>query len=398
MKDRRCPECGYRANSNRCPICDTRIPFGAVSEDTRSKPAPQQAKPYTAPQQTKTYTAPQQTKPYTAPQQTKTPSKNTPGSKLRRVVLIIVLAWALCFLVPVLFALVSVWDDVSDVFSDSFGDFEYDDFEYEYIEEFAFLPAGSPGAEDVPAIKPVELYNQDGICVTADALGSYSEYDYAVQLTIANDTDQNITLSVDDLYVNDYSLILSGLYCEVEAGETVEDYIQLQSDELAEAGIDTIADIAFSLNIYDSEDYTDICMLDLITLDTSVEDDFVQPVDDSGMELYNRDGVRVIFREMTVGEYDASFCYFIENTTDRELIIESEDISVNGQLTDDYLWSILQPGTRCIDCVYFFDFEDRDIFSIEDVQELSFVLSVRDAETYQITATSDLITVDPTQQ
>lgn len=380
MEEKRCPECGYRLTSNYCPICCTYVSFG---------PKPKKTKRNTSDWQTEVYTEPQPAQTHTAPKQTKYKSKKaTPNKMLRRIVLVFAIFWLVSFI----FSLVSqipLQDDYEDVYD-----------EYEYVEEVAlFEPAGSPGAEDVPTIEPAELYNADGITVTANSLGIYNEDNYGICITIENGSEQNMTLSVETLCVNDYLLFLSGLYCDVEAGETRDEYIEIRADELANSGIDTIANVAFTMNMYDSDEYTTIEQMD-VSLDTSAADGFVQVVDDSGIEVYNEDGIRVVFREMTVYD-DGSFataCFFVENTSDREMSIGNEELLINGQTSDASLWALLQPGTRCVDEVYFFDIDELDISCSEDLKEMSISLDINDMENWENETITDLITIDLSEQ
>lgn len=373
MPDFRCPDCGYRLTDNECPICQKRVPFGFAPEKSEKKTSPRQSNANT---RKKTYIPPQK-QGYVPPR----PQTNTPhqtGEKGKKsgcsVALIIVVA---IFVLNIVFGM-----------SWAMAGLDFIELEPFYPEESynPYVEAGSEGAEHVPTIEQTELYNDNGIRITADAFCAYTYVDsYALRVTVANDSDRDVTVFTDSLSVNGYMLNLSNMFCEVEAGETVQEYLDLRTSDLEDAGIDTIANLEFVLDLYDSNDYTDIDRTELITLDTSEPDDYVQPVDDSGREVYNDGSIRIVFQGMEVDETsNGTAKFFLENISDRNLSVTESDISINGQSSYATFWISLRPGTHAVTSIYFYGLEELGITETAQLEELAISLIVRDMETYEI--------------
>lgn len=381
MQEYRCPECGYRLTSSECPICQKRVPFPAGAEKAGTKPAARQVKTESTtrkaayvPPQKQTYIPPQpQT--YHAPRQTGSKRKNS-GCV---VALVVVLAmFILNFVLGLFYAL-----SEPDIFED-----DYYDYYYETVE--AYQEAGAEGAEDVPTIDPVEIYNDNDIRISVDSFGLYYSDEYALSVTITNDSDRNVTVCSDALSVNDYMLISSGLFYQVESGETVEAYLKLYADELEDAGIDTVANVTFLLDIYDSDDYTDIGQTELVVLDTSVEDDYVQPVDDSGREVYNDGSIRIVYKGVEIDDFDdCTVTFFMENLSEEWLVVTDDGITVNGDETSSMLWGSLRPGTRTVDNINIYSISELGITDVSQLEEMTIDLMIREMESWDDRGTLD---------
>jgi len=395
MQVRRCPECGNRLKSDYCHICMKRIPYLAQQKDTSSThreeaghtcvsfddPWEAGGKKPSAFQRLSdlrwnrdassshreekhtcvTFDTPRKTEKnvFTRIGDAKQQRRQAKNGKKQVKTAAIVIA-----VMSVVSSLFSAVDSETEVQPEP---------EYAYGE---YIYAGDQGAEGVPGIESTELFNNGPIVITADSAGLFYE-DYAIAVTIMNESEQDITVSTDLMCINGYMIASSGLFTQVESGETLHDYLIAYSFDLEEAGIKQVAQMAFTLDIYDSEEYTDIAQTDLITLDTQIVDDYIQPVDDSGWELYNEDGLRIVLRSTEVSDYDdCSMILFLENETDRMVCLYDNGITLNGQGSSGVLWSTLLPHTRAIEEIYLYDLAALGIEDVSDMEEMTVELQM----------------------
>lgn len=252
-------------------------------------------------------------------------------------------------------------------------------------------------ASDEVTVEEAELYNENGISVTVTGMKD-SLFGPEISVTVANDTEQNVTVSTQLLSVNGYMLSTSGLYCDVAAGKKAADSISLMSSELDEAGIETIAALEFYLSIYDSDSYDTIAKSELITVNTSAAEGFTQEVDDSGDVIYDANGVRVICKGLKDEViWDGCVVFLMENTSGKTLTVCGENVSVNGYMVDESLWSELRDNTRSVVGMYLLTLEEIGLESIEEVEDIEFSLRVID-EDWNTVAESDAIVLNFTEE
>ncbi|MBQ9167330.1 MAG: hypothetical protein IJX67_02840 [Oscillospiraceae bacterium] len=242
------------------------------------------------------------------------------------------------------------------------------------------------------SIPETELYNKNGVIVTATEIKD-GFFGPEVSITVSNETDKNIVVASRDLSVNGYMLSASGLYSDVAAGKKAIETMTLISSELSEAGIETVADIEFTLAVHDSDTFEDIDTSDLIKLSTSVAEGFTQPIDDSGDVIYDANGVRVICKGLKDDAiWDGCVVFYIENNNDKHITVYSENVSVNGFMVDESLWSNLRANTRSIEGMYLLTLDNIGLESVEEVETIEFNLRIIDEDWNNI-ATTDVITL-----
>lgn len=247
----------------------------------------------------------------------------------------------------------------------------------------------APQAEK-PVLEQVEVYNANGIVVTANKLEE-GLFGPEISLTVENNSDKNVTVSSRELSVNGYMFASSGLYADVAAGKKAKETMTLMSSEMDAAGIDTVAEVAFWLHIYDSDSFKDIDDSDLITLRTSVADTYVQEVDDSGELIYSDKDIRVVCKGLVDDSlWEGTVVFYIENNRNESVSVRAENVSVNGFMVDEGMWADLRPMTRSVDGMYLFSLEDADVDSLEDIKSIEFTLKIVDAKWRDIDETDPI--------
>lgn len=248
-------------------------------------------------------------------------------------------------------------------------------------------------AAEAVSIAETVLYNDHGVVVTAKEI-SEGMFGPEISVLIENNSDKNVTVTTRDLSVNSYMFTASGLFSDIAAGKKAMETLTLMSSEMQEAGIETVAQVDFCLHIYDSDTFGDIADSDLITLQTSVAGSFEQPVDDSGDLVYEGKDVRVVCKGLKDDLiWDGMVVFFVENNRDEAITVCTENVSVNGFMVDESMWTELRPGTRAVSGMYLLSIEELGIEDLEEVENIEFALRILDDDWDEI-ATSDVITLN----
>ena len=250
---------------------------------------------------------------------------------------------------------------------------------------------GSNASVDVTLVE-TEVYNKDGIVVTATKIED-DLFGPTVTFSISNDSSKNVIVTTRSLSVNGYMMEASGLYSEVAAGKKAMESLILMSAELDQAGIDTVADIEFYINISDSETYMDIETSDLVKLSTSASGSFEQVIDDSGDTVYDSNNIRVVCQGLKQDMiWDGTVVFFMENNGAQPVTVYAENVSVNGYMVDVSLYTDLRPSTRSISGMYILDLTDLEIESIDGIESIEFTLRIVNADNWnEIDTTAPIV-------
>lgn len=252
-----------------------------------------------------------------------------------------------------------------------------------------------PEPEPVAFVGGTVLFDNGEIQITADWQDG-SSCDESIWIQVDNGTDRDVFVSAERMSINGYMTDSCFFYCSAEEGRLSAGDLWLDKEELAEIGIDTVAEISFRLNIYDAEIYDTLAVSDQITFYPAAPEDFVQSVDDSGTEVYCQDGIRIVYQGLH-GEtlQDAFFRFYIENTTSHSLDIYTEEAGINGESADLFLWSELMPNTRCITEMDLYALEESGLASPEDIHSLELILGITDSDDWSSCRYTDKIHIDP---
>jgi len=253
-----------------------------------------------------------------------------------------------------------------------------------------FLSLGNK--KDKPTIDEAVVFEKDGIKITAKEYTTDSIWGDGIKFLLENDTDKNITVGVTALIVNDF-MITDTFVAEVAAGKKTNETMNLSSTALNAAGIDVIGQIEVYFHMYDSETWDDIAKTDCITIKTSMYDQMDKTVDDAGQVLYDKDGIKIIGKYVDETSFwGAGIVVYIENNTDKNVLIQVDNLSVNGFTLGSAIFSSdVYAGKKAFDDITLFssELEENDIKSVEEVT-LTFVII--NPDTYDTISRSDEIT------
>jgi len=354
MQVQRCPECGIRLTTNYCDICMRRVPFKGVPAKTTFQHVEGSSAHREENHECISFDKPEKKPKVTIRTLQTNRKKFAPKAKTTKVAA-----------VGVIIAALSIITSVFGIVGDLIEDDPVPDYNYEAYAEDA----------QVPQITPMEIFNRDGIVVTADSAGLYYD-DYTVSMTVQNNTDMDLTANSQLMSVNGY-MVDSGFLADVAAGQTGQVLLQLDSYELETMGITKVGEIAFYLNFYDADEYDDIATSDLITLRTDAAGDMAAAAEVSGEELYHQDGVRILLQEVAMSSYgDCDIAVYIENQSGRTVSVSSDVIKLDGQEISGFLWDTLRPDTRTFDSAYLYDLDELEIEELSQIGQITMELVI----------------------
>lgn len=240
-------------------------------------------------------------------------------------------------------------------------------------------------------IEETVVYDENDIKVTVTGLKStYSGQEFKVK--VENNSDKNIAVSGDVFVVN--GIMVDGwLYVEAAAGKKANGTLTFFNDSMETAGIEELAVVvATDARVVDTDSYDTLFEMPF-TLETSIADEYVQAIDDSGDVIFESEGVTVIAKTVnTDGDLGTTVVLLVKNETGKNIIIESDNVSVNGYTIDAWMYDLLMADTVrfCELIIWSSVLEENEI---DEVEEVAFTLSVRYDDSWDTLCESDELTV-----
>jgi hypothetical protein len=220
------------------------------------------------------------------------------------------------------------------------------------------------------------LFDQDGIRITATGMADDSIWGSGIKLLIENSSSKNLTVSCNAVIVNDY-MITDLFAADVAAGKKSNETLTLMSNQLKDAGITEIGKVEIYFNIFDSETFDTVSTPDVVEIHTSAYDRMAVVKADSGTELLNQDGIRIVGKYVDENSiWGAGVLLYIENTTGKNVMVSCDNMSINGFMVNPVFVSTVYDQKMSLSCITIFqsDLDDNGIKSIDDI-ELSFTVS-----------------------
>ena len=234
------------------------------------------------------------------------------------------------------------------------------------------------------------LVEQDGLTITAQDYVTDSFMGDGIKILVDNQSDKDMLVGCNALIVNDY--MINNLFgAEIAAGKKSNEIIYLSSTELEAAGISSVGKIEIYFNVSDADSYETLFTTDCVTIQTSAFEQMDTTPNDAGTELYNEKGIRIVGKTVDENSFwGAAILLYCENTSDRNVCIQVEDMSVNGFMMDPFFSTTVYAGKKAIDDITLFS-EDLEQNGIETVEEVELKFHIFDNESYDTIADSDVI-------
>jgi len=235
------------------------------------------------------------------------------------------------------------------------------------------------------------VLDREGIVVTAKEYVADSIFGEGIKLLVENNGDKTVTISCNAVIVNNY--MVSSLFVEeVAPGKKSNEVLYLPGSDLKAAGIETVGQVEIYFHVYDSETYEGIFDAECATIKTSAFTAMDVQTNDSGTELYNANGIRIVGK--TVDEdsfWGTAILLYCENNSGKNVGISVDEMSINGFMMNPLFSTTVYDGKMSLKeiTVLSSELEENGITAIEEV-ELKF--HMYDADSYNTIADSDAIT------
>ncbi len=220
------------------------------------------------------------------------------------------------------------------------------------------------------AIEETILVDQDGVKVTALELVDDPIWGEGIKVLVENDSAKNVGVFTETIAVNNY--MISNLFSTtVAAGKKVNDTIYLSSGGLEEAGIDTIADIEMDFHVFDGDSFEQLFDVKGVQLPTSNSGSVQQKALDDGQVLYEQDGIKIVGKYVDENSFwGMGILLYLENTTDQNVTVQCDNLSVNGFMLTPLFSSQVNAGKMAIDQIDMMqsELEENGITSAEEVE------------------------------
>lgn len=251
------------------------------------------------------------------------------------------------------------------------------------------IVGGGSDKSDV-TIEEQELVNDNGIVITAKEYVSDSIFGDGIKLLLENNTDNTVRVGCTALIVNNY--MITDLFAkEVAPGKKANEVMYLSSSALKAAGIDSVGQVEIYFHIYDSSSFDKIFDSDCVTIKTSAFDQMDTTPNDTGTELYNANGIKIVGKAVDEKSFwGKTILLYCENTSGKNVGVSVEEMSINGFMVNPIYSNIIYDGKMSIDDVTILksELEENGITEIKDV-ELKF--HIFDAKTYSTIEDSGVI-------
>lgn len=235
-----------------------------------------------------------------------------------------------------------------------------------------------------------EIYSQDGLTVTVTGLED-GLMGTEVQLMLENESDQPIGVQAGLVSVNDY-MVDSMMSVELAPGKKANDALTILTDSFEEKGIETIAEVEFRLHLFDPATWETVSDSELISLVTEGNEEYEQKFDASGEALYENGGIKIVAKGIADSLMGQSLVLYMENTSENDVVVQSDSTSVNGFMLDAILSVELPQGKHAIGTMEFLQSE-LDENQIEQIEQIETVFHIADLESYMTITDTDLIPI-----
>lgn len=257
--------------------------------------------------------------------------------------------------------------------------------------EESFEESESSSKTDTATIDEQVLIDKNGIKITATEYVTDSIWGDGIKLLIENNTNATYTVGCDALIVNDY--MISDLFAsEIAAGKKANETMYLSSTALNAAGIETVGKVEMYFHAYTSDNWDYIFKNEYSEIHTSDYDNMDTTPNDTGMELYNENGIKIVGKAVDENSFwGTAILLYIENNSGKNVGVSVDDMSINGFMISPFFSTTCYDGKKAIDDITIFssDLENNGIKSIEEA-ELKF--HIYNADTYDTIDDSDSIT------
>lgn len=192
-----------------------------------------------------------------------------------------------------------------------------------------------------------------------------------IEFEFENKSNQNVQVSFDKVVLNG---IVFETYTGIEAaaGEDEDGAVVIFEEELAIAQIKGIEELEFFFSFMETESYETLFNVAPVSILTDLpDDDYKQEYGTNATMLTNEGGMEIgVIAPVDDGFGGYKLYFYIENNTGKDVVLSGEDIYVNGQDGEDFLYAELMNGQKTYEYIWFDEtsLEELNISAVEEFE------------------------------
>jgi len=241
------------------------------------------------------------------------------------------------------------------------------------------------------------IYNSGNIKATIAEMGYDAGAPY-FDVTVENNSGKNIDFSIDLGSINGMMIYTFGSI-DVGSGDRVTDTVSFDSVEMERSKISVVKDMEFQVLIRD-EIKSEQLDAKMVKLEFNKDVSYTQTYDDSGTELYNSGGIKIMAQELEREENGifTEVWFYAENNSNKTIAIMVEEMTVNGYDVEESCYTAMTPGKKACGEIMI-DNDELDGYGMTDldsIHEIEVNMEIMDIENYVVLGTtgSIVLTVD----
>lgn len=239
--------------------------------------------------------------------------------------------------------------------------------------------------EVTTSIEEQVLLDENGLKITATEYVVDDIWGEGIKLLIENSSESNYSIACDALIVNDY-MITDLFTSEITAGRSANETMYLYNSMLEDAGIENVGKIEIDFRVYDPETYQTLFDPDIVEIHTSEFNNMDTSVDDSGIELYNENDIRIVGRFVDEDSiWGTAIVIYVENNSGRNIQITCDTVAINNFMVTGYYYADVYSGKRSVDDITILS-SDLEENGIESVDEIAIDFHISDMDSYETIA------------
>ena len=259
----------------------------------------------------------------------------------------------------------------------------------------------APNATNAPtplttetSIQETVIVDNDILTITAKSFSTdASIFGPSIKLLIENHSDKTIVVQALNASVNGF-MVDTTFSATIDPGKKSYDNLTFNNADLKDANITTLNDIEFVIYAFDNDTWDSIFTSDIINIQTSSINEIESNYNSDGDEIFNNDSVKIIYQGMRDDPYwGIEFVFYIENNSDKNIIIQVNTISINGFMVDSIMSPTICANKKIVEglTVLQTDLENNEITELENM-EISF--KIIDENTWDILYTTEPFVVE----
>lgn len=238
-------------------------------------------------------------------------------------------------------------------------------------------------------VKEQVVFDSHDIVITVKSIDMNSWLGPELLLLIENNSDQSVRVQANHVSVN--GLMANTIFSvDVAPDKKANDSITLMLEENI---ISTIKEIELVFHIMDAETWNNIVDSEPIKIMTN-HTDYVQSFDVSGQVAFDSHDIKITAQklESTDSFWGADLYLFIENNSDRDVIIQTREVSINGFMVDPIFSSEVSKNKKAYDSITFFESDLTDN-GITDIEEIELYFHIFDVYNWETIIDSEIIKI-----